>query len=97
MNLLASKPTTRLWNCLFPKMAKGSMDFYYCHSFDELLPNKKGIFEPTSSQLATGKEALLLLPAVVADRNGYRIGYGGGYYDKYLAMHTELTSKFSFL
>jgi hypothetical protein len=33
---------------------------------------------------------LLLVPALLADRQGNRIGRGGGYYDRYLARHPEI-------
>jgi 5-formyltetrahydrofolate cyclo-ligase len=68
------------------------MEFYYCQHFDELIPNRYGILEPTTTQLAVAETGLLLLPAVVADVHGYRIGYGGGYYDRYLAEHPEVFS-----
>ncbi|MDR2190917.1 MAG: 5-formyltetrahydrofolate cyclo-ligase [Candidatus Peribacteria bacterium] len=75
-----------------PKITGTTMEFYYCQHFDELIPNRYGILEPTTTQLAVAETGLLLLPAVVADVHGYRIGYGGGYYDRYLAEHPEVFS-----
>ena len=36
------------------------------------------------------EEAVMLLPGVVFSREGNRIGYGAGYYDRYLEKHTNL-------
>lgn len=36
------------------------------------------------------KRALMLLPAVAVDEQCHRVGYGGGYYDKYLEKHPQI-------
>lgn len=37
-------------------------------------------------------KALCIVPALSADRNGNRLGYGGGFYDRFLARHPELVT-----
>tara|TARA_Y100000996_G_scaffold379614_1_gene332999 strand:- start:122 stop:661 length:540 start_codon:yes stop_codon:yes gene_type:complete len=66
-----------------PKIKKGSqMDFFVWSNKDPLSINKYGIPEPISDQVI--KPNILLLPLVAFDNNLNRIGYGGGFYDRYL-------------
>ncbi len=51
-----------------------------------LQKNDWGIPEPVSSSIAEANAIdLVVLPLLAFDRQGYRVGYGKGYYDKYLA------------
>ena len=66
-----------------PKIKKNSqMDFFYWSSQDPLQINKYGIPEPTSNKMVTPN--ILLVPLVAFDKNYNRIGYGGGFYDRYI-------------
>ena len=53
-----------------------------------------GIPEPAESCPAIARDALdfILVPALCYDRRGYRLGQGGGYYDRYLASYTGQTA-----
>lgn len=77
--------------CAFPRCAdtKGEMDFYLVSDLDELEQGKFGIREPKKeAPSATDLEnAMIIVPAFSFDKNGHRIGYGGGYYDRYLSTH----------
>lgn len=70
---------------LVPKViAKGQMIFVD-YDAERLVRSPFGILEPVSSQ-AVAPEAIDLIhvPAVAFNADGYRIGFGGGYYDRYL-------------
>ena len=34
----------------------------------------------------------MIVPALSFDRDGYRLGYGGGYYDRFLAAHPQIVA-----
>ncbi len=74
--------------------AKRQMEFYRILSLEELEPGYHGIPEPPESGdrlfAEDGKTGLMILPGSVFDKNGNRIGYGGGYYDRYLGRHTGM-------
>jgi len=58
------------------------MNFYNWSSNDPLKINKFGIPQPVSSKIFYPD--ILLVPLVAFDSNFNRLGYGGGYYDRYI-------------
>lgn len=60
---------------------------------EHLLPNAYGIPEPDGSCPIVKREDLsrILVPALCCDERGYRLGHGGGYYDRYLAGYAGPT------
>ncbi len=63
------------------------MKFYRVNSLEELTLNKMGIHEPEAVDEWVGGKSLCIVPAIAFDCNGYRIGYGGGYYDYFLSLN----------
>jgi 5-formyltetrahydrofolate cyclo-ligase len=71
--------------CVFPRCREGNqLEFSQIEQWDELVPGRYGIYEPPESRLpvALSKISLALVPGLAFDRNGGRLGRGGGYYDR---------------
>lgn len=77
----------------FPRTRERSiMDFFEWKVGESLIPGRHGIGEPASSAPAfdPNLRGLLLVPALAIDAEGYRLGYGGGYYDRFLARFPRI-------
>lgn len=70
-------------------LSDGEMEFYLTGSLSDLKSGYRGILEPESGEKFTPDSALVIVPGVVFDREGYRIGYGKGFYDRYLEKHSD--------
>lgn len=78
----------RVW---LPKISGKEMDFFLYREKEGLIRNRFGMLEPEGTEeKADGQSGLIVVPALAADGHGYRIGYGGGYYDRYLARCRNL-------
>ncbi len=58
------------------------MDFYQWSFNDPLKISQKGIPEPITKKKVYPD--ILIVPLVAFDKNKFRLGYGGGYYDRYI-------------
>lgn len=65
-----------------PKVLGKQMKMGRVKRFDRLIKSKFNIPEPIDDEFSS-KIDLYVIPAIAYDFNGYRIGYGGGYYDRY--------------
>ena len=67
----------------------GRMDALKISSLDDMIIGRKDVPEPEESCPLVCKEDidLILVPCLAADISGYRLGYGGGYYDMYLESY----------
>lgn len=79
-----------------PKVEDGEMEFYRIFSLSELKNGYKGIPEPAGDtdryvfEPEHADKCLLLMPGSAFDPLGNRMGYGGGFYDRYLADKENL-------
>lgn len=64
-----------------------SMDFYYIKSRNDLEKGAFGLYEPIKNQceiFTSFSQGICIVPGFCFDQNGYRLGYGHGYYDRFL-------------
>ena len=68
-----------------PKVYGDEMRFIYLDDFNGIEKGYAGIPEPVADgPVADDPTALVLMPGMAFDKEGHRIGYGGGFYDKFL-------------
>ena len=69
-----------------PVSGDSELTFYPIRSFDELSVGRFNSMEPVdrSSPAVPDKDSLCIVPALCCDRIGHRLGYGRGYYDRFL-------------
>ncbi|MGY3765969.1 5-formyltetrahydrofolate cyclo-ligase [Vagococcus vulneris] len=76
---------------------KGVMHFYEYEQNDTLTPSSFGAMEPNEKRILNPEEiSLLIVPGVVFNESGFRIGYGGGFYDRYLESFPNETCSLIF-
>lgn len=69
-----------------PKVYGDEMRFIYIEDFSRVEKGYAGIPEPVDdAPVADDPTALVLMPGLAFDPEGHRIGYGGGFYDRFLA------------
>lgn len=75
-----------------PKVYGTETKFLWLDDFSQVADGAYGIPEPTfDSPEADDEQALILMPGLAFDPNGHRLGYGGGFYDRYLEVHRQHT------
>src|SRR5690606_28242578 len=81
-SLLESKRTI-----LIPRitMEEGIMEMTYLNSNSKLSLNSWGISENLDAEATTETPEVIIVPMLGGDIHGYRIGYGKGFYDRYLS------------
>ncbi len=66
----------------------GEMTFYYIRSLDDVESGAFGIYEPKEGlipyDITESRPAIMLIPALAYDKFGYRLGYGRGFYDRFV-------------
>ena len=89
--LLARCPTKR-W--AIPRIVSGGQMIFYDYDSSRLVRHAYGMLEPAMdcSIIPPEEIQLTLAPGLAIDGYGWRLGYGGGFYDRFLARHTCITA-----
>ncbi len=73
-----------------PKVYGDEMRFLYVQDLTAMEKSDFGIPEPVADgPVADDTTALVIMPGLAFDPRGHRVGYGGGFYDKFLEEETE--------
>lgn len=73
-----------------PKVFGKEMRFLWLDDLGAVAPGYYGVPEPVADgPVAEDETALILMPGLAFDAEGHRCGYGGGFYDRYLAAHPQ--------
>lgn len=72
----------------------GEMEFYRIEAFEDLKEGNFHVLEPEVEEdklfiLENNKNYCMIMPGLMFDKKGNRLGYGKGYYDKFLAKLSE--------
>lgn len=95
VNLIAQIAWEQQKTVLYPrcsKTQKGLMKFYQCRDFSDLEQGAYDILEPKETcawypeNILNSPDTLVLVPALAYSKEGYRLGYGQGFYDRFLAL-----------
>ena len=79
-----------------PRCVPGTreMEFYYINGLDDLSPGAFGVLEPLpdSCEILTDfTQGICIVPGLCFDAMGFRLGYGKGYYDRFLSGFSGVT------
>lgn len=72
-------------NFYLPKV--DGQNLLVCPYCKELKKSAFGIYEPCSKPVNPEILDLVIVPALMCDKNGYRLGYGGGFYDRFIKKY----------
>ncbi len=81
-------------NIYCPVITKNKREMIFkSYNKQNLIKNKFNILEPLyGKEKISDKETIIIVPGLVYNKNKYRIGYGGGYYDYFLKNNVYLAS-----
>ncbi|MCD7708888.1 MAG: 5-formyltetrahydrofolate cyclo-ligase [Clostridiales bacterium] len=74
----------------FPRTDGDKMEFFGAEKYEDFSKGNFGVMEPIGDDIFSEENAPILAPGAAFSESGQRIGYGKGYYDRYLATRPKL-------
>ncbi len=88
LDILMDDALTQGKNVWLPRVINKNMEFYRYTRDTALIKGAYGIPEPNTEEILTpDNQTLIIMPGAAFSEDMGRIGYGGGYYDRYLSKH----------
>ncbi len=79
-------------NVAAPKVYGDIMHFHRISSLEDLKEGAFGILEPGGNEIFEPQNGIIIVPGIAFDGECHRVGYGGGYYDRFLEANGGLLS-----
>lgn len=73
-----------------PRVCGDEMNFYEVKGMEDVREGHFGILEPVGQDKVEKQHGFMLVPGVAFSKNGMRLGYGKGFYDRYLKRFPEI-------
>lgn len=77
-------------NFYLPRVCGKNLDICPYSKGDELVISKFNICEPCTNPISPSNLDLIVVPALACDKDNFRLGYGGGFYDRLLKNHPSI-------
>lgn len=71
----------------YPKIIGDKMEFIAVNKKTKWIKSSFGVYEPKNGKIVSNKIDLLLISTLAKNKNNYRLGYGKGYYDKFIKLY----------
>lgn len=71
-----------------------TISFYQIYSLNDLFPSKFSLLEPRANSerlINPEQDSICIVPGLSFDRKGHRLGYGKGYYDRFLSNYSGVS------
>lgn len=76
----------------FPRVAGNDLQVCPYEPGEKLKKSGFNISEPCSEPVNSKMLDLIIVPALMVDKHGYRLGYGGGFYDRFLSSNNGIVT-----
>ena len=73
-----------------PQWGEGADSLLVCPYSSDLKKSDLNIYEPCTAPVNPKILDLIFVPALMVDNENYRLGYGGGFYDRFLAKYPDI-------